>query len=186
MLKPVKFLLLPALFLFLQPLLYAQGQLVRGRIVDSETLYPLEGATVILFRDSSTVVGSLWCETEEFRFENVPLGKISVRVNLLGYKSRLLSNLVVGSAKEVVLEIPLETLNVELREVEIKAKRDGSVNHEMAPVSAREFSVEETDRYAGSRGDPARMASNFAGVQGADDSRNDIVIRGNSPQSVLW
>ena len=30
------------------------------------------------------------------------------------------------------------------------------------------------------------MASNFAGVQGADDSRNDIVVRGNSPIGVLW
>jgi hypothetical protein len=56
----------------------------------------------------------------------------------------------------------------------------------MATVSAREFTVDETMRYAGSRGDPARTASNFAGVQGADDSRNDIVIRGNSPQSVIW
>lgn len=56
----------------------------------------------------------------------------------------------------------------------------------MAVVSVRTFSVEETDRYAGSRGDPARMASNFAGVQGADDSRNDIVVRGNSPIGVLW
>ena len=58
--------------------------------------------------------------------------------------------------------------------------------NEMATVSARAFTVEETDRYAGSRGDPARMASNFAGVQGADDSRNDIVVRGNSPNGVLW
>ena len=58
--------------------------------------------------------------------------------------------------------------------------------NEMATVSARAFTVEETDRYAGSRGDPARMASNFAGVQGADDSRNDIVVRGNSPSGVLW
>jgi hypothetical protein len=56
----------------------------------------------------------------------------------------------------------------------------------MATVSARQFSVEETNRYAGSRGEPSRMASNFAGVQGADDSRNDIVIRGNSPLGVLW
>ncbi len=30
------------------------------------------------------------------------------------------------------------------------------------------------------------MASNFAGVQGTDDSRNDIVIRGNSPLGLLW
>ena len=30
------------------------------------------------------------------------------------------------------------------------------------------------------------MAQNFAGVQGADDSRNDIVVRGNSPMGVLY
>ncbi|MBK9456946.1 MAG: hypothetical protein IPO24_15865 [Bacteroidetes bacterium] len=71
--------------------------------------------------------------------------------------------------------------------MEIKAYQDKrEVNNEMAVVSVRTFSVEETDRYAGSRGDPARMASNFAGVQGADDSRNDIVVRGNSPIGVLW
>ena len=56
----------------------------------------------------------------------------------------------------------------------------------MAFVSARTFSVEESGRYAGSRGDPARMASNYAGVQGNDDSNNDLIIRGNSPLGVLW
>jgi hypothetical protein len=30
------------------------------------------------------------------------------------------------------------------------------------------------------------MAANFAGVIGGDDSRNDIVVRGNSPQGMLW
>jgi hypothetical protein len=30
------------------------------------------------------------------------------------------------------------------------------------------------------------MASNFAGVSGTDDSRNDIVVRGNSPFGVQW
>src|SRR5690606_30926969 len=38
----------------------------------------------------------------------------------------------------------------------------------------------------GSRQDPARMAQNFAGIQGTNDSRNDIVIRGNSPAGLLW
>jgi hypothetical protein len=59
----------------------------------------------------------------------------------------------------------------------VRAKRR-TIN-EMAIVSTVTFDVQETERYAGSRGDPARMASNFAGVQGADDSRNDIVVRGN-------
>ena len=30
------------------------------------------------------------------------------------------------------------------------------------------------------------MAQNFAGVSSAGDQRNDIIIRGNSPQGLLW
>ena len=56
----------------------------------------------------------------------------------------------------------------------------------MATVSSRTFTVDETRRYAGSRGDVARMASNYAGVQVANDNRNDIVIRGNSPSGLQW
>ncbi|MCZ8284120.1 MAG: TonB-dependent receptor, partial [Bacteroidia bacterium] len=48
------------------------------------------------------------------------------------------------------------------------------------------FSMEEVNRYAGGRSDPSRLAANFAGVSSPDDSRNDIVIRGNSPTGVLW
>ncbi|MDX5321937.1 MAG: hypothetical protein LPK45_12400, partial [Bacteroidota bacterium] len=69
----------------------------------------------------------------------------------------------------------------------VKAKQSsGDPNNEMATISARSFTIDETDRYAGSRGDPSRMVSNYAGVQGANDSRNDIVVRGNTPAGVLW
>ena len=54
-------------------------------------------------------------------------------------------------------------------EVSVVGRRKGQVLNEMAVLSAQQFSVEETNRYPGSRMDPARMASNFAGVQGADD-----------------
>lgn len=80
----------------------------------------------------------------------------------------------------------MEETATEVEGVEIVAVKRGEVNNEMALVSAKTFNVEETQRYAGSRNDPARMASNFAGVQGADDSRNDIVVRGNSPLGVLY
>jgi len=30
------------------------------------------------------------------------------------------------------------------------------------------------------------MAMNFAGVSGANDSRNDIIVRGNTPSGILW
>ncbi|MBK8685432.1 MAG: hypothetical protein IPN26_10780 [Bacteroidetes bacterium] len=55
------------------------------------------------------------------------------------------------------------------------------MNNTLASVSARNFNPEEASRYVASREDIARMATNFAGVRGSDDSRNDIVIRGNTP-----
>jgi MFS family permease len=67
-----------------------------------------------------------------------------------------------------------------LNEVVITAntKEDKTAtNNELAIVSARSFNVDDTKRYAGALGDPSRMAANYAGVVGGNDSRNDIVVR---------
>jgi hypothetical protein len=65
-------------------------------------------------------------------------------------------------------------------------KQKEKAQNDFAVVSSRTFSVEETERFAGSLGDPARMVANYAGVMTHNDSRNDIIIRGNSPIGVLW
>ena len=161
-------------------------QTIRGRVVDAEVKFPLPGATVMLLKDSITVAGTTTDAQGEYRMGNVPVGRHTLKFTIIGYKDALLHNIIVTSAKEVILNMELQASSLALNEVEISATRSGEVQNEMAAVSARAFTVDETERYAGSRGDPARMASNFAGVQGADDSRNDIVIRGNSPQGVLW
>jgi hypothetical protein len=161
-------------------------QTIRGHVVDADSKYPLFGAVINVTIDSTVVGGANSNDKGEFSISGIPVGRVKVNCALLGYGERKFDNLILTSAKELILEIDLEQSAEVVTEVEIKATRDGEVMNEMATVSARQFSVNETDRYAGSRGDPARMASNFAGVQGADDSRNDIVIRGNSPQGVLW
>lgn len=161
-------------------------QVVRGKVVDSETRYPLIGATIAFLSEGQLVKGTVTDPMGNFRLEDIPVGRQEFKVQFVGYKEKKLNNIVVTSAKEVILNVELEESSQNLEEVTITVTRDGEVSNEMAIVSAREFSVDETMRYAGSRGDPARTASNFAGVQGADDSRNDIVIRGNSPQSLAW
>lgn len=161
-------------------------QTVRGQIVDKESKFPLPGATIIYLGDTSRMVGSATDHNGYFRLEKIPVGRQAFKVNFIGYKDAWFNNIEVTSAKEVILNIELEESVTALQAITVKSSRDGDVSNEMATVSARQFSVEETNRYAGSRGEPSRMASNFAGVQGADDSRNDIVIRGNSPLGVLW
>ena len=165
----------------------AQVSTVSGIVVDVDARFPLPGATVELFRTGAEPQLTATDLSGHFSFESVDVGRWSIRVGFIGYATHVQDALEVSSGRPVFLEVPLQEslVALEAAEVSATAESEGLMN-EMATVSARAFTVEETDRYAGSRGDPARMASNFAGVQGADDSRNDIVVRGNSPSGVLW
>lgn len=160
-------------------------QTVSGTVTERESKLPLPGVNVVLI-DTLGTIGTVTDIHGHFLIKGVPLGRRSFRFTYIGFKEASLHNVLVTSGKEVVLNMELEESIEALQEVVIRASPNGEPLNDMALVSVRAFTVEETDRYAGSRGDPARMASNFAGVQGADDSRNDIVIRGNSPQGVLW
>ncbi len=161
-------------------------QTVRGKVFDSETNYPLLGAKVeVLTGDSISRYRGITDEEGRFIIEKVPVGKHQLEVKIPTYDLKSVT-VEINSGKEAIVNVPLTERIIEQKEVTITARKKGQVINEMALISAQQFSVEETNRYPGSRMDPARMASNFAGVQGADDSRNDIIIRGNSPLGVVW
>jgi len=162
-------------------------QTIRGKVVDQESKAGMFTVTLRLYKDSTLITGATTDAEGNYRLADIPLGKYTLKANLVGYQPVVVGGIIVNSAKEVILNMEMEESAVKMNEVVITGgAQQGEVRNEMATVSARTFSVEESNRYAGSRGDPARMASNFAGVQGADDSRNDIVVRGNSPLGVLW
>jgi hypothetical protein len=179
---------IPIFFLIIGFRLYAQDltQTVRGRVMDSQTEAPLAGAVVII-KNSNPLLGTRTDAEGNFKIEKVTAGRQSFEVSHIGYLSNTLENIFVTSNRETDLTIKLEESVISLNEVMVtdKLKKDESINQN-APVSARTFSIEETERYSGSIGDPARMASNFAGITALADQRNDIVIRGNSPLGVLW
>ncbi|MFM2048693.1 MAG: hypothetical protein RI955_1241 [Bacteroidota bacterium] len=160
-------------------------QIVKGNVVDKDSKQTLMGAVITMTDDSTHTTGSVTDVDGNFILQNVAVGKHHFSCTMMGYSTISLQNILVTSGKQVVLNFELETSLHQLKEIKIKADKSLVIN-EMATVSARTFDVQETERYAGSRQDPARMASNFAGVSGTDDSRNDIVVRGNSPLGVLW
>jgi hypothetical protein len=160
-------------------------QTIKGTIVDLESKYPLPGVNVVVISDTTKLLGAATDMYGKFKIEGVSLGRHQVKITYLGYNPQV-KTIIVNSAKEVILNVSIEESSTLMDEVVIESSNGRDVKNEMAMVSAQVFSVEETERYAGSRGDPARMASNFAGVTGADDSRNDIVVRGNSPLGVLY
>ncbi len=161
-------------------------QTVRGSVIDVDTKQPLFGVNIVVL-NSDPFIGATTDMDGRFRLENVPVGRHNIKVSYIGYRESTVSNLEINSGKETVLNLQLEESVTTLGEVEIVAEEDKRESlNEMATTSARQFSVEETGRYAGSRNDVSRMAANYAGVSNANDSRNDIVIRGNSPNGLLW
>lgn len=184
-LRPIIFI---ALLLITSVNSYAQQlQTLRGKIVDEISRVPLPGANVILV-GSSPIIGATTDIFGEFKI-NVPIGRNTIKVMLLGYEQKVQSDIVIIAGKEMVLTIGLTEKVNQMNEVVVsydRSKDQKVTNNEMVTVSGRSFNIEDTKRYAGSFGDPSRMAANFAGVNAGNDSRNDIVVRGNSPQGTLW
>ncbi len=162
------------------------GQNVKGLVFDRQSETPLIGVAVELI-SVEPLRGETSDENGQFLLGNVPVGRHTLRFSYLGYETVTLPNVVVTAGKEVYLEVKLEESVVDMQEVVVTATVEkDKANNDLATISARTFSLEEVTRYSGGRNDVARLAGNFAGVSVADDSRNDIVIRGNSPTGVLW
>ena len=161
-------------------------QTVKGTITDQDSNAPIIGANVMVLNSDPVLGGSTGVDGT-FRIENVPIGRITLVVTSIGYEQRIIPDIVVGSGKEVVINFALEESLVRLEEIVVTGKDHKSqVSNEMVQVSGRTFSVEETNRYAGTLNDPARAVSNFAGIQANAEGDNHIVVRGNSPNNVQW
>ncbi|MGV6860753.1 MAG: carboxypeptidase-like regulatory domain-containing protein [Putridiphycobacter sp.] len=181
-----KFLLLLVVSLFFNSLFSQEmTQNIRGKVIDVDTKVPLIGAKLKVVDITDKFYGAVTSVDGSFAIRNVPIGKHTVEITFVGYAPKELT-VVLTVGKETILNIELEEQGVVGQEVVVTIKKKGEVNNDMSTVSSTSFSVEETNRFAGSRGDPARMMSNYAGAQGTDDSRNDIVVRGNSPSGILY
>jgi hypothetical protein len=181
-------LLLNLIFIFSVSTAYSQEftQTIRGEVYDAQTRAPLPYANLML----TSVDPERGCMTDKngrFRLEDVPVGRHSIVVSYLGYESRKIAEIMLTSGKEQVLKIGMTESVARVDEVTVKAytQKDKPLN-KMATLSARTFSVEEAQRYAGGMDDPARLASAFAGVSTGYLEDNGIIVRGNAPKGLLW
>lgn len=159
-------------------------QTIRGMVVDGDSKYPIPYATVRL--SDKEGMGTTTDSLGRFTIPQVPVGRHTVEAAFMGYEPGIFREILVTSAKEVYLEIPLKESVNELSEVVVRARtnKEEAMN-KMATTGARMLSVEEASRYAGGFDDPARLVSAFAGVAPSVSS-NGISIHGNAPHLLQW
>ncbi len=180
--------LLFLLSILLPIILPAQTQTITGNVYDEASKSPITGAVVEVI-NCKPARGTVTDEKGYFRIDSVSIGRHSFKISFLTYETRYLGDIEVTAGKQVNLNIGLTEALHKLNEVAVTYNRSRDKNrtiNDMAMVSARSFNVDETKLYAGGLGDPSRIAANFAGIVAGNDSRNDIVVRGNSPTGMLW
>ncbi|MCF0049040.1 carboxypeptidase-like regulatory domain-containing protein [Dyadobacter sp. LJ53] len=161
-------------------------QNIRGTLSDADSKQPLTGATVLI-AGSAPVKGVITDQSGRFLLEQIPLGRVTLELRLVGYEQRQVSNIVVDAGQEVVLELVMQEATTQLNEVVVTATENkGEAQNDMALLSGRSISQDETKRYAGGFNDPAMILSNFAGVTNNATGSNELIVRGNSPKYVQW
>ena len=138
---------------------FAQTGSIQGTVTDQQSEGPLFGA-VIEVLNVEPALGAVTNEQGYFSLKGVPVGRNAIRVKFLGYESLTLPNIELSSGKDVILNLSLKESLVQMDEVVIvdETIKDKAQN-EMVSISARQFSLEEVNRYAGGRSDVARLAA---------------------------
>jgi hypothetical protein len=159
-------------------------QTVKGRITENGLNTPLKGIKVQV--ESKNLKWDLLTDSlGYFRFEQIPVGRINLYVTHLNYEPITQSNLLLSSGKELDLNIELQEKTSRRTLSEVSVQKRSNTN-DAAVNSVKNFSTEETQRFAASFNDPARMALSLAGVNATNDASNEIVVRGNSSRGILW
>lgn len=161
-------------------------QTIKGKVFDKDTQAPLIGANVVVL-GSEPVKGATTDQNGAFWIQHVPVGRYDLKTSYIGFEPQVLPEILVSSAKEVVVKFHLTPSVLDAEQVVVEgASRKEVPQNSMAVVSARTFTVEETRRYAGGMDDPARLAASFAGVTTGAAQDNAIIVRGNSAKGILW
>ncbi|MGB1248747.1 MAG: TonB-dependent receptor [Chitinophagales bacterium] len=165
------------------------SEMIYGTITDAESGETLYGASILII-GSDPLIGSSTDFDGKYKLEKVPVGRHDIKVDYLGYETAFFSQVMLTSGKSVNLDVKMTQAFENLKEIEIVAEKGGKsiseVNNEMATVSARTFSLEQSSRYAGSLSDPSRLVLSFPGVRNQGDVQNGISVRGNAPTGLLW
>ncbi|MBX2894104.1 MAG: TonB-dependent receptor [Cyclobacteriaceae bacterium] len=138
----------------------------------------LIGASVAAYQNSETPVAGIAAnDVGKFSFQLAP-GRYKLVISFTGYQSRE-SELLVIAGKTTNLFLTLEEVPTELQEIVVSPE----------PVNGTgltSVSIEKTLRVPANFFDPVRMLTSYPGVIAANDQANSIIVKGYSPNYVLW
>lgn len=155
--------------------MYGQAVLT-GIVQDDRSREPIPFVNLLL---EGTALGGTTDMDGMFRIEGIEPGLYNVLVSCVGYEAKTVFEVQVGTAKVPFIEIVLVATSTELDVVEVRQKRIDRTTE--SPLSLRSISEAEILRNPGGNRDISKVIQALPGVASTVSFRNDIIIRGGSP-----
>ena len=171
------------IFLLFTVNIFAQNQgNLSGRVIDSETGFGLEGATIqIQNSDFYTITD----QNGNFKIADIPTSSFNVTASFIGFKSQTKFNVIVKSAGNQSLQYILNPSSEILDEV-IVLESPFKTSFE-TPLSTQTFSAVEIETYPGGNNDITKVIQSLPGISPSIGGfRNDIIIRGGGPNETVF
>lgn len=154
------------------------GGIIEGRVVDSETHEPIDGATLSLV---GTARGTVSSEGGTFQFSGLAIGQYTLQVSYMGYVEIRVTDVNVEGEKPTSLEIHLEEGGELMEEVVITSARNRGgdlallVERHQSNMIVQTIGAQELSRKGVS--DAAGAVTKISGVSRQEGS-NQIYVRG--------
>ncbi|MEZ4886741.1 MAG: TonB-dependent receptor [Chitinophagales bacterium] len=155
-------------------------QTIRGQVIDQSTGFPLIGATVSVL-PSKPLQGTTTNADGYFELKEVAVGRYRLKVSFIGYEDFIVPELLVTKGKQVVQNVEMIANPYDLETITIAAMTSPSAIYTTPAIT-----VEKTRRFPATFFDPARVIMAYPGVINTNDQANNMTVRGNSPNGVLW
>jgi len=83
------------------------SQTIKGKVVDAASESPVIGASVLI-ENTNPLLGAVTDLDGNFNIKNVSVGRYNLKISFIGYETIQLTEILVSSAKEVVLNIKMK------------------------------------------------------------------------------
>jgi hypothetical protein len=163
-------------FLLISSAIYSQNGSIQGKVSDRVSNVSLPFVSVVL---QGATTGASTDLEGNYTLSGLNPGLYNVVFSSIGYKAKMVFEVEVSNSRVTYLNVQLEEMAVEVGEAEIVGSSFS--NREEAPVSVRTIGVNEVKRNPGGNRDISRAIRSLPGVASVPSFRNDIIIRGGSP-----
>tara|TARA_Y100001978_G_scaffold203338_1_gene228428 strand:+ start:1176 stop:3578 length:2403 start_codon:yes stop_codon:yes gene_type:complete len=158
----------------------AQDLKISGIVLDKLTNTPLPFVNISIIGEGT---GTSTDELGYFEINNLKPGVYNLQASFIGYKKRILYEIELTNSREVYKKILLEEGSNYLEEVGVSARE---FSPDETPISFKAIGVSEIKRNPGGNRDISKVMQTFPGVATSISFRNDIIIRGGSPNENVF